>query len=150
MRVLKLFLDTNVLMDYIAQRSLFYEEAKTLTIMQVFGDVKLYASGKSYTDIFYSMKKSIDSQIIQGLFIESLSVFDICSLESDDIKAACELAWPDFEDALITVCAKKVAADYLVTRDSRLKPAGIPLCTPTQIIEMMRERGLTYTTVDLE
>ena len=147
---MKLTLDTNILLDFFAGQPEFFQNAQNLMIMRAFGDAELFVSANSFTDAFYILKKYMSPQKLQDSFVDSLAFVNICSLDRDDIKAACELAWTDFEDALMTVCAKKVAVDYIVTRDSRLKPAGIPLCTPTQIIEMMRERGLTYTTVDLD
>ena len=41
----------------------------------------------------------------------------ICSLDSADLQLAASRRWRDFEDCLIDVCAEKVKADVLLTRD---------------------------------
>lgn len=82
--------------------------------------------------------------------MDSLDVFTVCSLEGEDIRAACNLGWSDFKDALIEVSAQKVDADYLVTRDDGFERSRIPVRNPEQIIEMLKERGLIYEAVDLD
>lgn len=42
-----------------------------------------------------------------------------CSVDEGDIKQALQARWHDFEDSLINVCAEKVKADYLITRDEK-------------------------------
>jgi predicted nucleic acid-binding protein len=147
---LKLFLDTNVLYDYFAGRDPFFANAERLVIMKIFGDAELITSSQSYADIFYSLKKHRDSALIQNAFNDSLGVFSICSLDADDIKAACEMGWQDFEDALIAVSAKKVGADYLVTRDRSFEQSPVQVRSPSEIIQMMSDRGFSYAPVNLQ
>ncbi|MCL2757410.1 MAG: PIN domain-containing protein [Coriobacteriia bacterium] len=151
---MKLFFDTNVLIDYYAQQGTLGANAYHLTIPRFFDDARLWVSGKSFTDAFYVLKKHKDSQKLQQAMLDSLKIFDVCSLERDDIDAACKLGWPDFEDALIEISAQKVGADYLITRDAgfgyvRTK-ARTPVCTPEEIIAIFEKRGLTYAAIDLD
>ena len=146
---MKLFLDTSILYDYFAGREPFYQNALQLFIMRMFGDVDLTASGKSYTDIFFSLKKYKEPQLIQQAFTDTLEVLSICSLDADDIRSACKLNWLDFEDALMAVSAEKVGADYLVTRDVGIRHSKVPTKTPEEIIAIMKERGLTYRDIDI-
>ena len=151
---MRLFLDTNVLFDYISGRTPHFSNAQNLMIMKTFGDVELSVAGKSYTDIFYTMKKEQSVYEIQDSILDSLKIFDVCSLERDDIEAACKLGWPDFEDALIEISAQKVGADYLITRDAEFgyvrTKARTPVCTPEEIIAIFDKRGLTYAAIDLD
>jgi len=151
---MKLFFDTSVLIDYFAQKGSFGAAAHQLAIVRFFDDARLWASANSFTDTFLVLKKYKNPQQLQQVILHSLAIFDICSLERDDIEAACKLGWLDFEDALIAVCAGKVGADYLVTRDidliARCSRARIPARTPEQIIELFKERGLTYAPLNLD
>ena len=149
MSAVRLFLDTNALHDYVGGQKPFFPAVENLIVMSVFGDVELYISGKSYTDAFYTIKRFKNSTEIQAAFIKTFEYFEVCSLERDDIQAACELGWPDFEDALIAVSAKKAGADYLITRDKRFNKTLVPIKAPEDIIEMFREQGITYATVTL-
>ena len=58
---MKLFLDTNVLIDLYQQRHPFYEDVKKLQVMEEFGDAELWASAKSFTDIFYVLRRECSS-----------------------------------------------------------------------------------------
>ena len=147
---MRVFLDTNVLFDYISRRLPYHVDAQTLVVMKAFGDIELVVSGKSYTDVFYILKRQMDAYEVQASIKDSLDIFEICSLEADDIKAACELGWSDFEDALIEISARKVGVDYLVTRDGRFAQSHVDIKTPRQIIEMFEQRGLSYAEAGLD
>ena len=43
---MRLFLDTNVLIDLYQERHPYYEDVKKLQIMEEFGDAELWASAK--------------------------------------------------------------------------------------------------------
>ncbi|MCL1890688.1 MAG: PIN domain-containing protein [Coriobacteriia bacterium] len=146
---MRLFLDTNVLFDYISGREPFFYDAQALALMKTFGDVELSVSGKSYTDVFYVLRKYRNSQQVQQSFVNSLELFDVCSLEQDDLTAACGLGWQDFEDALIATSAQKAGADYLVTRDAAFERSLVPAKTPEQIVELFAEQGLSFAEIDL-
>jgi predicted nucleic acid-binding protein len=144
---MKLLLDTNVLIDYFGQREPYGAVAKQLAIIEAFGDAELWVSAKSYTDVFYVLKKYIDPKRLQEVFAQSLKIFSLCSLEKNDIALACEQQWPDFEDALIDLAAQKVKADYLITRDEGFALAKTPTLTPDQLVLKFKEKGFSYTEI---
>jgi predicted nucleic acid-binding protein len=145
---MKLLLDTNVLIDYFGQQEPHGKIARQLAILEMFGDAELWVSVKSYTDVFYVLKKYVASERIQEAFTQSLQTFKLCSLDKNDILFACEQQWLDFEDALIDVAAQKVKADYIVTRDTGFTRAKIPTLTPIQVIALYEERGISYAEFD--
>ncbi len=105
---MKVLLDTNVLIDYFAKRDPFYKDAYRLRVMHEFGDVELWASIQSYSDIAYILRGTVDSQKLQEAFLASLSFLRVCSLSQDDLEEACRAGWDDLEDCLIEQCAKKL------------------------------------------
>ena len=48
---MRVFLDTNVLVDFYARREPFFQYAKLLWIASYFEDVELWASSQSFVDI---------------------------------------------------------------------------------------------------
>ena len=115
---MKLFLDTNVLIDLYQERHPYYEDVKKLQIMEEFGDAELWASAKSFTDIYYIMRKEcVGADILRG-FDASFEFLRICSIDGEDVKSAVRLEWIDFEDCVIEMAARKVKADFLLTRDA--------------------------------
>ena len=114
---MRALLDTNIVYDALCKRPFDEEGLLQLKVMQAFGDVELWVSGKSYTDLFYLMNRELDSDTAQDLLEETLDWVKVCSVDEEDIARALQARWRDFEDSLVNVCAEKVKADYLVTRD---------------------------------
>ena len=56
---MRLFLDTNVLIDYYARREPFYDDALKLRIAAFFGDVDLWVCTQSFVDAEYILRKAV-------------------------------------------------------------------------------------------
>lgn len=143
---MRILLDTNVLIDLYTQREPEGDTAQKLLIMKEFGDAQLWVSAKSFTDVFYVLSKSYSSKRIQAAFRESLDWLEVCSVDGGDIKLASEREWNDFEDCLVAVCAEKVKAAFILTRDERgFKQCDTPACSPQAFFDMLEsERGVVY------
>jgi predicted nucleic acid-binding protein len=151
MSALRLFYDTNILLDYIGRKGKNAQSADLIGAMQAFGDVVIWVSAKSYTDTLYVLNKYRSSLSVQDALLESLRTLTLCSLDADDIQTACAQRWPDFEDALIAVGAEKVKADYIITRDKDFSRSRIPTLTPDELLTMMRvEQRLTYDIISID
>jgi len=113
---MKISIDVNIMLDALLERQPFNESAEK--ILMVCADThKGCLSANSLTDIFYVLKKSIGAAAAKASILKLTELFEIISLEKDDCLDALSLPIDDFEDALIIICAKKAAADYIVTRD---------------------------------
>ena len=147
---MRAFLDTNVLIDLLTERPPEGVEAVKLLAMQELGDVELWASAKSFTDMFYVMRKENPSEVVQQAFIDSLEYLQVCELGCEDIRAAAERKWTDFEYCLIDVCAEKIRADVLLTRDKDgFKQSRLKTASPKQMFLWLEEEmRLTYEVID--
>lgn len=114
---MNLLLDTNVIIDYLGRKPPFFESAEKIVAAGYFGDARLWAPAQSFKDAFYVLMHYVESSQVQAAILELTNVVTPVDLTADDIIAAARLNWPDFEDCLVAVCASKVKADYLVTRD---------------------------------
>ncbi len=148
---MRVLLDTNVLIDLYTQRPPDGDIAQRLLAMREFGDAELWVSAKSFTDVFYVLHRSYNSDFIQNAFEESYQWLEICSIDASDIQLATSRRWEDFEDCLVDICAEKIKADYLLTRDeSGFCNAHVPVITPSKFFNLLQEDyGLIYDIVDL-
>ena len=145
---MRVLLDTCVLLDIIARRMPFEESIKLL-MPHSFGDLELWVSAKSYTDIFYVMKKREESAEIQRAFRKSYEQFNICSVDKEALERAAGLAWPDFEDCLISVCAEKIGADAIITRDEKgFAQSSVGACSPADVLKLLQDHGIQYEEID--
>ncbi|MEG0791550.1 MAG: PIN domain-containing protein [Gordonibacter sp.] len=149
---MRLLLDTNIMLDLFACREEFYREALSLKAMGLYEDADLWVSAKSFTDVFYLMKKSgaYDNDTIQDIFLDNLSYLNVCKIERADIVESAKAKWPNFEDCLIARCAEKVKADALLTRDRKgFASSSVPPCSPATLFEYLeKEYGIVYDEID--
>ena len=148
---MRLLLDTNVVLDLLVQREPWSREAMLIKGMALLGDAEVWVPAKSYTDVFYIMRKAFDPGQIQDLILNLGGAFHLCSLEESDVFAACERKWDDLEDCLVALCAQKVKADYLITRDSHgFQKSPVAALSPESFLaKMEKEYDLFYDVVSL-
>jgi len=114
---MKVFIDTNLVLDVLAERKPFYETSARIWELVEKRDLTGYLSGTTITDVFYILRKQLGSERAYDTVSKIMMVFDITSVSQADIKKALNLGFKDFEDALQVVCAKKTGAKYLITRN---------------------------------
>ena len=150
---MRIFVDTNVLFDVFAQREPFFEAAKKLFIMQAFGDAELWAAPQSYLDIFYVLKREHPGTELHAALGKSLERVNLCATEHADVAAACSAGWNDVKDALIAGAARKIGADYLLTRDENqpgFDALPFPALTPETFFDHLRsEFNVSYDEIGL-
>ena len=73
---MKVFLDTNILIDFIARRDGFYEYAANIINLGIRGEVKLYATPMSFaTCIFIARKMLGYDGVVKAMQILSNYIF---------------------------------------------------------------------------
>lgn len=117
---MKLLLDTNALIDFLACRKPYVDAIRKLCIGSVFGDLQLWVSTQSFADAFYVLRKSKDEAAVKQAMLASLEFFLPCGTYAADLKPALESDWPDLEDYLVAHSTKHIQAEYLITRDTEL------------------------------
>lgn len=149
---LRLLLDTNILIDLFDRRTPFATDALKLRVANEFGDVELWASAKSFTDVFYVMVRAgATSEAVQEVFSESLSFLHVCSVDEDDIALAAAQKWEDFEDCIVALCAEKVHAQFIITRDKDgFERSKLPALSPQAFFDYLEEEyEIVYDEVEL-
>lgn len=131
---MKLLIDTNVFLDIFLSREQFVADAKRLFVMKQFRDAELWIAAQTYTDLFYIGSKVHGPKRMQEILREVSPLLNVCSIDHTDISHALSAQWEDFEDCLIWCAAKKIKADYIVTRNTRdFTQSDIPALTPSEL-----------------
>lgn len=116
---MKLFLDTNVLIDFILERPVFYLPTAMIVSFAVEGKIELSASSMSVvTANFICVERSkmpLDNFRKKIDFLREYLV--VTSVGSADIYQSYDAKWKDFEDGVQYASAKRWGADYVVTRN---------------------------------
>ncbi len=114
----KVFLDTNILLDYGQERDDFLY-AKAIMELGERGDIDLYASYLSYANMGYILRKYSKEEIWSLIndMHEGITVLDAKSSQLD--MALSHTPVKDYEDLLQFQCALQGKCDVIVTNNKR-------------------------------
>lgn len=139
---MKLFLDTNILLDFILERKGFWDSAAS--ILSYAEDGKVVACVSTLTIVNaqficvnrYKMPKQMFKEKMDTLRT-FLSVFDV---NSSDVFSSFDKGWKDFEDGVQYYCALRNGSNFIVTRNVRdFEESQILAILPDEAIELITE-----------
>ncbi|MDO5299992.1 MAG: PIN domain-containing protein [Clostridia bacterium] len=137
---MRVLIDTNIIMDVLANREGFSEPASQLFRLCEVGQVQGVIYALSIANIAYIMRKELDREQIKDVIAKLDAIFTIADMNGGDLKKAAELPIDDFEDALQSVCASRLKADFIVTRNLKdFKNSKVMAIKPSELIERMAE-----------
>lgn len=137
---MKVLIDTNIIMDVLADREGFAEPASQLFKLCEVGKVQGVVYALSIANIAYIMRKELDRSQIEEVISKLGSIFTLADMKADDLKKAAALPMDDFEDALQSVCANRMKADFIVTRNLKdFKNSKVMAIKPSELIERISE-----------
>ena len=134
---MRLFIDTNILLDVLMEREPFYE--LSLRIWNYCKEDETYAciSSLTFANIVYNMRKTLTPSKIEELVSELTKIFDFADLNLAEIIKAAQMHWNDFEDALQSAAAERVKADYIITRNVKdFEQSNIKALTPEDFLDL--------------
>ena len=108
----KIFLDTNILIDFIEQRSFDKEAVNELFKLAEKNDIEIFISESVITTALYVTKNT--AQIDRVLKITSV----ICIRETE-IKKALSSSFKDKEDAILYYGSLHAKIDFFITRNEK-------------------------------
>lgn len=116
---MKLFLDTNVLIDFILERPLFYQPAAMIVSLAAERKIDICVSALSVvTANFICIERCKMPLDVYRRKVDFLRNFiEVCSVDSSDINSSYEANWKDFEDGVQYFSAIRSGVDYIVTRN---------------------------------
>ena len=133
-----LFVDTNVIIDFLIDRTPFSRHAADLFELAIKNEVNIYISSLCYNNIYYIIRKTTghDAAIHH---LNSISSFTTTlSVDADVVKLALSSGNSDFEDAIQYYTAKTITKiDAIVTRDKTgFKSSDIPVLLPSEALKI--------------
>jgi len=134
-----LFLDTNVLIDFLSDRKPFSDDAAILFNYSLNKKIKIYASAVSYNNIYYIIRKSLTHQSTIRILNELQELTECIDVTNEVIKNSLNSDFKDFEDAIQNYSAKSESKiDFIVTRNSKdFKLSSIPVISPKEALTMI-------------
>jgi len=117
---LKLFLDTNIIIDLLADRIPYSNSAYSIFKGAKSNKWALYTSSNSIITTFYILEKQLDSNKANRAIETILKRLEIIDLNKAELLQALKSKTADLEDASQIECATKIKnVAFIVTRDKK-------------------------------
>ncbi|UOQ74508.1 type II toxin-antitoxin system VapC family toxin [Hymenobacter cellulosilyticus] len=130
------FLDTNVVVDFLANRQPFVQEAEVLFRLAYARRVQLYVASLSFSHMFYLLRRTHGAEVTRQLLTDLLPIVQVLSVDASTVQQALAAGFPDFEDALQYFAATAVPSiTAIVTRDPKgFRASALPILTPAEAV----------------
>ena len=130
-----LLIDANIILDVLLNRQEFVKDFSMVWKLCETGKAKGYVSALTFANLVYIMRKQLDPEEIENVFRKLSLIFDFTDLSVSDLTRAAKLHWKDFEDAIQSVTAERVHADYIITRNVRdFSGSRVIAFTPAELL----------------
>ena len=135
---MKLLIDTNVILDILLKREPFFEDSYQAIRTAINNNDECYISVTAATDIFYILRKALQSAEQAKEYLGSLARLaeftDVLAVDALDALSS-EVA--DYEDAVVEAVTDRIGADYILTRNIKdYLNAKIPAVTPKELLNL--------------
>ena len=138
MAKLKLFLDTNIIIDLLADRKPFSNSAYIIFREAKLNKWNLFTSSNSIITTFYILEKQLDSNDANKAIETILKRLEIQDLTKKKLFLALKSRTEDLEDASQIECANRVGKiDYIILRDKKgFKHSLIEVLLPNELLNI--------------
>jgi predicted nucleic acid-binding protein len=136
-----LFIDTDVIIDFIIDRQPFSREAAQVFTLIDQRKVKGYASALSYSNIYYVLRNYASHKKAITMLNELSDLVGILKVDDDIIKASLASDFKDFEDAIQYYTAQEYKRiDVIITRNIKdYKKSSLPVMTPETFMKTYKQ-----------
>ena len=139
---MKVFVDTNVLLDVLQQREPHVQAS--VLVWKACKDSKIegVVSALTFANIIYILRKDMTPSRVCDILDRLSLIFSFEDFTVQDMKRAAEMEWGDYEDAIQCVQAERVRAQYIVTRNLQdFAKSKTPALTPQELMLKLEELG---------
>ncbi|AZQ43990.1 type II toxin-antitoxin system VapC family toxin [Nonlabens ponticola] len=125
----RLLVDTNIVIDLLAQREPFYKDAALLFSKADRQEVSLFISSLSFANTNYILSKSMAARDARSILRKFKIIVGVLSLDEKIIELALnDNNFKDFEDGLQYYTAVENQLDIIITRNKKdFKSTNLPI-----------------------
>ena len=132
---MKVFVDTNILLDVLGRREPFYADSARVWTLAETGRVQAFASVLSLPNLFYVLRRASGAKAARKAVGMLRDIFALVPLDAQITNQAIDADIHDFEDAIQFFSALRCGAGVLVTRNPKDFPEGhVAVQSPTEFL----------------
>jgi predicted nucleic acid-binding protein len=126
----RIFVDTNIVLDYLTHRKHFYNSASKLFALADTEDIIICISSLSFTTVHHHLLQRMEKREARRIVSNFRTGITLLPVSGRTIDAALASDFKDFEDAVQYHCAKSENISVLLTRNVKdYVTAKIPVMT---------------------
>ena len=130
-----LLIDTNIIIDLLAKRMDFYQEAQELFTLADNREVNLYISSLTFANTHYVLTKELNADEARKVLIKFKLLVTILPLDDRILELALSSDFKDFEDGIQYYTALENKLEIIVTRNKKdFKTAKLPVLTAKEYL----------------
>ena len=114
---MKVLIDTNVVLDVLCNRQAFSADSEAVFKLCEVNKISGYLSALSIPNIIYIMRKELEPERTKEILTKLMLIFHV---------------------AVQSVCASRIHADYIVTRNLRdFSESKVPAIAPSELLKRL-------------
>lgn len=131
-----IFLDTNIIIDFLANRTPFSEDAAMLFNLSLKGKVRIFVSALSYNNIYYIMRQQYSHKECLKMLEALNSWTEMLDNSKEMVIKSFRSDFNDFEDAIQYFSAlSNSKIECIITRNTKdYKKSILPVMTPGEVL----------------
>lgn len=130
------FVDTNVILDWLGKREPFYPFAEAVFVKAERREIQLMVSSLSIATTHYILRKQLGIAETRKALAVILSVVKVCSVGFDEITFSLSSGISDFEDAIQYQTAMRNNTKVILTRNVKdFAGAAVPVMTAEAFLQ---------------
>jgi predicted nucleic acid-binding protein len=113
----KLFVDSDIILDLLAKRPLFYEDAAQIFTWAYKKKIELYTTAVALANVFYILRKVNGNEKSKEQIKDLRLLIKILPIDENIVDMALRSKFNDFEDGLQYYAAKELNLFGIITRN---------------------------------
>ena len=132
---MRVFLDTNVMIDLIIKRQPFFTEVAEIVTFAEKNKIELFTSSLSFVNTFYVASKVNSKELVLETLKKFRIICDVTIIDELNIDKSLISDFEDFEDAVQYNSALYHNCNYILTRDKKgFEKSKIVVMTPSEFL----------------
>lgn len=136
--MIKVFFDTNIMIDVIGRREQFCKPSMQIMSLADRGLIRIFVSALSYATASFILGKYNKEVDILGEFSKFMKITTATPVDSTTLRQSVESEFKDFEDAMQYYSANRESIDYIITHNKKdFSPSTIPIFEPQEFVDFL-------------
>ena len=138
----KLFVDSDIILDVLAQRDMYYESAAEIFDLGYAKKLDLYTTAVVFANVFYIIRKKFGMEKSREYIKNLRLIIKVLPINEKIVDEALSSKISDFEDGLQYFSAKENRIPIILTRNIKdYKEKGIIAQTAEEFLKIHSNRG---------